>query len=80
MFKIGIAWQGSRQNRIDRWRSFPLEQFAPLAGLPGVRLISLQKGTGTEQLARLAGRFGVTELPTPAQEARTGGTSSTPRP
>ncbi len=63
VFKIGIAWQGSRQNRIDRWRSFPLEQFAPLAGLPGVRLISLQKGTGTEQLGALAGRFGVTELP-----------------
>jgi Flp pilus assembly protein TadD len=62
VFKIGIAWQGNPVNRIDRWRSFPLEQLAPLAELPGVRLISLQKGPGTEQIARLAGRFPVAEL------------------
>jgi hypothetical protein len=48
-FKIGIAWQGSR-NRIDVGRSVPLEFFVPLAGLPGVRLISLQKGEALEQL------------------------------
>jgi hypothetical protein len=28
-----------------------LAQFAPLAGLPGVRLVSLQKGFGSEQVA-----------------------------
>ncbi len=50
-FKIGIAWQGARDFRMDRWRSIPLAQFAPLAGLPGVRLISLQKGFGSEQIA-----------------------------
>jgi len=62
VFKIGIAWQGSPQNRIDRWRSFPLDRLAPLADLPGVRLISLQKGPGTEQIQALAGRFPVAEL------------------
>jgi len=62
VFKIGIAWQGSPQNRIDRWRSFPLDRLAPLAKLPGVRLISLQKGPGTEQIRALAGRFPVAEL------------------
>jgi Flp pilus assembly protein TadD len=62
VFKIGIAWQGNPENRIDRWRSFPLEQFAPLALLPGVRLINLQKGAGTEQLRALNGRFPVVEL------------------
>ena len=31
----------------------PLTQFAPLAEHPGVRLISLQKGPGREQLAQL---------------------------
>jgi tetratricopeptide (TPR) repeat protein len=41
-FKIGIAWQGSR-HRIDVGRSAPLAMFARLAGVPGVRLISLQK-------------------------------------
>jgi len=50
-FKIGIAWQGSRDFRFDGWRSIPLAQFAPLAGLPGVRLVSLQKGFGSEQVA-----------------------------
>ena len=62
VFKIGIAWQGSPDNRIDRWRSFPLAQFAPLARLPGIRLISLQKGAGTEQLRALDGRFAVAEV------------------
>jgi Flp pilus assembly protein TadD len=61
--RIGIAWQGSRENTADRWRSFPLEQLAPLAALPGVRLISLQVGHGTEQIAALRGRFPVIELP-----------------
>ena len=49
-FKIGIVWQGTRDYTADRWRSVPLARFAPLARLPGVRLISLQKGLGSEQL------------------------------
>ena len=48
-FKVGIAWQGSR-NRIDVGRSVPLGMFARLANIPGVRLISLQKGAALEQL------------------------------
>jgi hypothetical protein len=63
LFRIGIAWQGSRENAADRWRSFPLERLAPLAALPGVRLVSLQAGHGTEQIAALGGRFPVIELP-----------------
>jgi tetratricopeptide (TPR) repeat protein len=42
-FKVGVVWQGSR-NRIDVGRSVPPAVFAPLATIPGVRLISLQKG------------------------------------
>jgi len=61
-FLIGIAWQGSRSHRLDRWRSFPLAQFAPLAELPGVRLISLQTDDGLDQLAPLAGRLPIIEL------------------
>jgi tetratricopeptide (TPR) repeat protein len=61
-FRIGIAWQGNRYHKWDRHRSIPLTQFAPLAQLPGVELISLQKGYGSEQVAALAGRFPVTEL------------------
>ena len=61
-FKVGIVWRGSPVFRNDRARSFPLSCFEPLAGLPDVRLISLQKGAGVEQLQDLAGRFPVTEL------------------
>ncbi len=50
-FKIGIAWQGSRDFPLDRWRSIPLQQFSPLARLAGVQLVSLQKGFGSEQIA-----------------------------
>src|SRR5262249_46611746 len=59
--RIGIAWQGNRYHKWDRHRSIPLVQFAPLARLPGVELVSLQKGYGSEQVAALAGRFHVTE-------------------
>jgi hypothetical protein len=61
-FKIGIAWQGNPHHRWDRHRSIPLVEFAPLARLAGVRLFSLQKGPGTEQLGAVASRFSVTEL------------------
>jgi hypothetical protein len=49
--KIGIVWQGSRNYPSDRQRSVRLADFAPLARLPGVRLVSLQKGFGSEQVA-----------------------------
>jgi tetratricopeptide (TPR) repeat protein len=61
-FKIGITWQGNPHHRWDHYRSFPLREFAPLARLPGVRLISLQKGTGTEQLHAPDLGFQITEL------------------
>ena len=35
-------------------RSYPLAALAPLAGCQGVRLISLQKGFGVEQIATLS--------------------------
>jgi hypothetical protein len=50
-FRIGIAWQGFSGRHEDRGRSLPLARFAPLAAIPGVRLISLQKGEGEDQIA-----------------------------
>ncbi|MDB5441159.1 MAG: glycosyltransferase [Caulobacteraceae bacterium] len=41
-FKIGIAWRGSPFG-ARRGYSFALADLAPLASIPGVRLISLQK-------------------------------------
>jgi GR25 family glycosyltransferase involved in LPS biosynthesis/tetratricopeptide (TPR) repeat protein len=50
---IGLHWQGNplTEKSYLRGRSFPLEQLAPLAAIPGVRLLSLQRGSGAEQLA-----------------------------
>ncbi|MCX6178411.1 MAG: tetratricopeptide repeat protein [Chlorobiales bacterium] len=48
-FKIGISWQGST-GKVDKGRSFPLRQFKLISTIPGVRLVSLQKNHGTEQL------------------------------
>jgi len=49
--KVGICWQGRPGFKADRQRSLPLEHFAPLAAMPGVRLVSLQMGEGAGQLA-----------------------------
>jgi tetratricopeptide (TPR) repeat protein len=62
-FNIGIAWQGDPGFKLDTNRSIPLAEFAPLARLPGVKLTSLQKGFGTEQLDDVRGRFDVLQLP-----------------
>jgi Flp pilus assembly protein TadD len=61
-FLIGIAWQGSPENEADRVRSFPLAALAPVAELPGVRLVSLQVGHGVDQLHRSERRLPVIEL------------------
>jgi hypothetical protein len=60
--KVGIAWQGNRDYSMDRWRSIPLAEFAPLANVPGVSLISLQKGFGSEQLAAFRETWPVVDL------------------
>jgi Glycosyltransferase family 9 (heptosyltransferase) len=49
-YKVGIAWQGNPAYRDDRQRSISLTHFAKLAEIQGIRLISLQKGHGTDQL------------------------------
>jgi len=55
-FLVGIAWQGSPTHRYDRQRSIPFAHFARLAEVPGVQLISLQKGPGS-QLDEASGAF-----------------------
>jgi tetratricopeptide (TPR) repeat protein len=53
-FRVGIVWQGNPDFVADRQRSIPLKEFAPLAEVPGVQLISLQKGFGSEQLREVS--------------------------
>lgn len=49
-FKIGLAWQGNPAGSVDNGRSVPLRAFAPLSDIDRVRLISLQKNFGAEQI------------------------------
>jgi tetratricopeptide (TPR) repeat protein len=49
--RIGIAWQGNPDAPVEHGRSIPLREFLPLAQVPGIRLISLQKHHGLDQLA-----------------------------
>jgi len=58
---IGIRWQGST-TRADVGRSFPLRLFEGIASLPGVRLVSLQRHAGEEQLRDLPPSWRVEEL------------------
>jgi Flp pilus assembly protein TadD len=50
-FRIGLAWHGNPASQAELGRSCPLESLRPLASLPGIRLINLQKHHGLEQLA-----------------------------
>jgi tetratricopeptide (TPR) repeat protein len=52
-FKIGICWQGNPAGNVDKGRSIALAKFSALSQIPGVRLISLQKNYGLDQLERL---------------------------
>lgn len=54
-FKIGIAWQGAlwQGGTAIVGRAIPLSVFEPLSRIDDVRLVSLQKGLGVEQLSSL---------------------------
>ena len=61
-FRIGLCWAGTFDPIQGLDRSFPLADCAALAALPGVRLISLQKVDGLEQLADLPAGMTVESL------------------
>lgn len=61
-FKAGISWQGNPKFKGDLRRSIPLARFEPLSRVPGVRLYSLQRGFGQEQLEQFAARWQVEDL------------------
>ena len=52
-FKVGIAWQGNPSSQAELGRSIRLAHYLVLAQVPGVRLISLQRHDGLDQLAQL---------------------------
>lgn len=50
-FRIGIAWFARQDQVLNRKRSCPLAEFAPLATVPDYAFYNLQIGVGVEQLA-----------------------------
>ena len=54
--RVGIVWAGRPAHNNDRRRSSKLADFAPLAALPGLTLISLQKGPSADQAGQYFGR------------------------
>ena len=54
-FKIGINWSSGHSDKAHfTRRDIALADFAPLAALPGVQLISLQKGAAAAEIATVA--------------------------
>jgi hypothetical protein len=62
-FKVGICWQGSPTFEGDQFRSIPLKHYVPFSKVPGVQLISMQKGTGEEQIDQLRNEMKVHVIP-----------------
>jgi Flp pilus assembly protein TadD len=64
-FTVGLVWQGNTAHKGDRFRSIPLAMFEPIAEVPGVKLVSLQKGYGHEQIEQNRERFELIEWSDP---------------
>ena len=56
-FKIGVNWASGHSSDLHfKKRDIPLANFAALAAIPGVRLISLQKGPAVAEISQIAFR------------------------
>jgi Flp pilus assembly protein TadD len=53
--RIGIAWAGRPTHNNDRNRSITLDMLAPLGDVPGIAVVSLQKGPAAVQTANWRG-------------------------
>ncbi|MBN4075523.1 MAG: hypothetical protein COA71_06585 [SAR86 cluster bacterium] len=61
--KIGICWQGNPNFKEDQWRSFKLGEFAAIADIAGISLISIQKGEhGTLQIKEFKKKYALTNI------------------
>ncbi len=60
-FKVGIVWMG-RPTYKDHYRSCSLADFAPLAGIPGLKIYSLQKGPASSEVLNPPGEMQITGL------------------
>ena len=60
--RVGVVWRGSGGFSRNYWRSIDLGELAPLFHVAGVTFVSLQKGLGLDELARLGPTLGLHDL------------------
>jgi hypothetical protein len=60
--KVGIAWAGRPSHPNDRARTLRWAQLQPLAGIPGVALVALQKEIPAVDRAEFPGGLGALDL------------------
>jgi len=60
--RIGIVWAGNTNNRIDRHRSCPLNDFLPILTVPEISFYSLQRGEHQKDLTDLPPHIQVHDL------------------
>jgi hypothetical protein len=61
-FRVGINWHGRDKHAGAQQRDLPLAELAKLSGIPGVKLVSLQKGAGQRELAVYGDRYPIVYL------------------
>jgi len=59
---VGLVWAGRREGQGDARRTCDPALLAPLAGIPGVRLFSLQTGSDAKQLQQPPHGLEITDL------------------
>jgi tetratricopeptide (TPR) repeat protein len=47
--KVGLVWAGNPSHQRNAFRSMPLNEFSPLANIPYIQFISLQKGIAAQE-------------------------------
>ena len=60
--RIGVVWAGRPSHHNDRNRSTPLASLLPFAEIPGIALVSLQKGPAQAQIGGYWGRAPLVNL------------------
>lgn len=61
-FRVGLVWRGSASNPMDRDRSCPLAELAPLLPISGVSYYSLQVGPAADEITSLPQATGLIDL------------------
>jgi Tfp pilus assembly protein PilF/ADP-heptose:LPS heptosyltransferase len=60
--KVGLVWAGNPSHQRNALRSMTLDEFSPLADIPDIQFISLQKGSATQEAIKSADGMNLLDL------------------